>query len=1023
MEDAGFYYAGKPIPTVIEAGSTSSQRELFRYKALFDSEKSSTVSVYELSGAPCIYFAQLAESDPSAAQLTELRKSAWNRGVAPLLWIITPAKVLIYNAYARPNLNPDKDAKDNLLQVFKLTEQGLKDLNAFSGRLEIETGRFWQREEAKRIDRNDRVDASLLRDLRDAEEKLTGGRGNQRLPRIMAHALLGRSVFVAYLQDREILSRQYFRMNYHVKSFAQLLDSKTKTYQLFRWVRRIFNGDLFPLTRRRKMRKSGSGRTVREEDRVKPEHLQIIQDLLEGTEIARGQGRLWPYDFSIIPVELISSIYENFAYSGDREAARSRSTHYTPFPLVDLVLSQVMEGISADTKTIDLACGSGVFLVETFRRLVSKRVANGEELTRKLIRQTLHNQVFGIDISKEAVQIAAFSLYLTALELDPKPLPPSALKFKRLIGENLFAADAFDETADFNLKDVFVNRLFGAVVGNPPWKSGKKADHKLLLDYCKGRKHRLARNTPDQAFLWRAGDISKKRAIIGLILHGKPFFARTETALAAKKALLTDLRPRLLINLADLRLEKLFPHSQAAALIYVGENAKSQEEDLVVLASPKRRTAVKKHGMIQISSEQIKSLRVIQLANDPDLLKTASWGGARDFALIKRLRASNPTLADLIEEKRCNPGQGFQVASRQTETPDEFIGMKVLPPRHLDSLEIDARGLPVFARHGLHRPREPEIYKAPLVITTRGLTLRGFGAAYCNVDVLYSESYYGIAFPRKETRLAHFVNGVLNSSLINYFLFLTSTVWGVERDEVRSEDVLRLPFVWSEESFVDRIVRLEGELRAVRDKSQLVELKRSLDEAVFDLFEMDSTERILVRDMINFTLDLKIKRGASRAVERPTTPDLVNYARQTISVIQPFLKSFDGQRVKATIYDVGNAPLRAVKFSSESDEVADIIVQEAVPDNKSETLLASIARELPQRIAQQIYTQPALRVYSGTTLYIVRPAERQYWTQAAALSDADAILAEHLEEDNDSNYLDPTLSGWPSGLDQAAQTA
>jgi hypothetical protein len=1018
MEGSGFYYAGKPIPTLIEADSSVGQRELFRYRPLFESAKAHTVSVYELSGAPCIYFSQLADADPSATQLRELRRAAWNRGTAPLLWVITPAKVLIYNAYARPDRDEEVDDRTNLIRAFEQTEEGLRALNAFAGRLEIETGRFWQRREAKSIDRYYRVDASLLRDLSDADVQLR----RKRLPKAISHALLGRSIFVAYLQDREILKPQYFRLHYGVENFTELLASKSKTYQLFRWVRRTFNGDLFPLTRKRKQT-SDSGRVLREEDIVRPEHLDVIQSLMMGTEIATGQGRLWPYDFSIIPVELISSIYENFAYTGGARTARRRSTHYTPFPLVDLVLSQVLETIAVDTKTIDLACGSGVFLVETFRRLVSKRVADGQELTRKLIRDTLHDQIFGIDINKEAVQLAAFSLYLTALELDPKPQPPSALKFKRLIGENLFAGDAFDEAAHFNSKDVFVQRSFGAVVGNPPWRSGRKTEHKLLLEYCKKRSLPLARNTPDQAFLWRAADVTEKGATVGLILHGKPFFARTKSALAAKKALLTKLRPRLLINLADLRLEKLFPHSQAAALIYIGENLRAEPEDMLVLAAPKRKERVKKHGMIQITSDQIKSLRVLQVASDPDLLKVASWGSARDFAFIQRLRTSYPVLEEFIKEKGCNAGQGFQVASRTSQTPEEYLDMKVLPPKHLKSFEIDVAALPRLQLDTLHRPRRPEIYKAPLVITTRGLTLNGFAAAFSGADLLYSESYYGIAFPPKEVRHAHFLNGVLNSSLINYFLFLTSTVWGVERDEVRREDVLRLPLTWRDESLVELIVGLEGQLRVTTEPQETHRLKHSLDEAVFNLFEVNGTERTLIGDMIDFTLDLKIRRGASQAVKRPSINDLRSYARQTMSVIQPFLQTLNGQVMKATVFDTGAGPLSVVKFSSVASGQLSEILEHRSNDNDISALLASIANEMPQRIAECVYTQPNLRIYAGETLYVVRPSQRQFWTQAAALSDADAILAEHLEEENGSNYLEPTLAGWPPSVNQAAHTA
>lgn len=54
------------------------------------------------------------------------------------------------------------------------------------------------------------------------------------------------------------------------------------------------------------------------------------------------------------------------------------------------------------------------------------------------------------------MQIAAFSLYLTALELDPDPLSLADIRFETLRERNLFTADAFDENASFNRKEPFI---------------------------------------------------------------------------------------------------------------------------------------------------------------------------------------------------------------------------------------------------------------------------------------------------------------------------------------------------------------------------------------------------------------------------------------------------------------------------------------------------------------------------------------------------------------------------------------
>lgn len=1021
MESTGFYHEGKPIPTVVEVESLQSSDQVeryLRYNTLVDSEKSKTTSIYELSGAPCIYFAHLDYTDPSATELNQLRKVAWNQGLAPMLWVITPAKVLIYNSYAKPTIE-DEDAPDrHLIRFFEQTAEGLRKLNEFAGRLEIESGRFWQQEDAKQIDRRERVDAALLKDLAEAERQLVEG----GLDRHIAHTLLGRSVFVAYLQDRGILKPQFFRSRFGAETFTEVLSSKTGSYELFKWIRRTFNGDLFPLTYKKRSRKNTRGRTLREQDFVTPDHLRVVRLLMSGAEVETGQGRLWPYDFSVIPVELISSIYENFAYAGDPSAARARSTHYTPINLVDLVLAQVFDGLAPDAKLLDMSCGSGVFLVESLRRLVARRVLNGEERTRQLIRDTLYNQIYGIDINKEAVQLAAFSLYLTSLELDPKPQPPSALKFKKLIGKNLFAANAFDEKASFNKEEPFATKGFGAIVGNPPWKSGKKIDHSLLLDYCKERKYPLARNTPDQAFMWRAGDIANENTRIGLILHSKPFFAHTHLALEAKSALLTRFKPLVVVNLSDLRQANLFPYAAAPALVLIVENRNAEREDSFIFVSPQRSEAFRKHGIIEIGSDEIKSLPVYGAANDPDMLKVASWGSARDFEVIRSLRNSYSTLKEFIDQHNCVAGQGFQKAGGNIEVP-ELYDMKYLPPKALQPYQINSRKLDTLPAQAMHRPRDPRIYKGPLVVTTRGIGSRGFAAAFSNDNLVYSESYYGISFPKSHAsgRWAHFLNGVLNSSLATYFLFLTSTVWGVERDEVRAEDLLRLPISADSAEGVSAVIELERQLRQTTDSSELVKLSRKLDEVVFDLYDLDENERILIRDVVNLTIDLRMKRQASVALASSNLSHLEAYAKQAIEVIQPFIQSLGGQSVKADILDVGKAPLRVIRFNVKSNDIGDANV-ETLPYQELETILEKIAEQLPHKLADKIYTQRVLRIYAGNTLYIVKPAQRRYWSRSAGLSDADAILAEHLDDD-DRDYVEQTGAGWPSGANQIVQTA
>ena len=121
-----------------------------------------------------------------------------------------------------------------------------------------------------------------------------------------------------------------------------------------------------------------------------------MADFLDGVDPRSGQGTLFPYQFDVIPVELISSIYEQFAHA-DRPAAGRRAetdVFYTRLSLVTLVLDEVMDGLTGEETVLDLTCGSGVFLVEALRRLVHLR-AKGRAPSRALIRSTLHQQIAG----------------------------------------------------------------------------------------------------------------------------------------------------------------------------------------------------------------------------------------------------------------------------------------------------------------------------------------------------------------------------------------------------------------------------------------------------------------------------------------------------------------------------------------------------------------------------------------------------------------------------------------------------
>jgi len=1004
MERTGFYRNGSPTIGVFEAAALRERNDKLdkriKYSAVIDSTKLNATAIFELSGSPCIYFSCLSQANPDATELAQLRKIAWNQGMAPLLWVITPTQVFLYNSYAKPTPDDEKDPEKHLVGLFESTEESLRRLNEFAGRLQFETGDFWEHERARQIARRQRVDESLLDDLEEAERLLT----KAQLDPLVAHALLGRSIFVAYLQDRGILDANFFLETFQVENFADLLRSEhtvARIYQIFEWLRETFNGDLFPLHH-----EDEHGKSIREQDLVKKEHLREVGNFLSGVEMKSGQGRLWPYRFDVIPVELISSIYEKFIHAVDAALAVDRSTYYTPINLVDLVLSEIEKSLPVRANVLDMSCGSGIFLVESLRRLVTHRIAHGERWSRALIRDTLYNQVYGVDINGEAVQIAAFSLYLTALELDPDPQSLNDVRFEPLRERNLFIADAFDETASFNKKEPFVFKNFHAIVGNPPWR--RKNTHILADDYCAKRHYPVTSRSLDQPFLWRITDFVNQKTIIGLILHSRPLFSHTEASLQARKGLFTRLIPKVIVDLSALRQEDLFPHKDAPATVLIAEGSGVSENKAFYLVNVLYSQAFKRHNILEIGPENVKKVSTQHLLSDTDILKIASWGNARDMVLIMRLRGSFPSLRLLVQEpeklkvrhEEWLGGQGMRRSSaKQAKEAPELVGKYFLPSGEMQRYSINALELErISPGSKFDRPRDPRIYEAPLVIATRGLGRDGFFAAFCSGDVAYTEEYYGVSFPRQQESAAHYFNGLLNSSLTSYFLFLTASVWGVERDKVEPNDLLRLPVPpFSQENvYIRRIIKLEAILRTSQDQATRNNAKEKLDRAVFDLYDLSEVERVLVEDINRFTIELRMKGNASQVLARPEPAELEIYCHQFIQALQPFFQTLQERTINAEIFEITKASLQVVKFNLvpglHNTSSVRVTQGQALED-----VLERIAAELPAKLADTVYTRKNLRIYTQNALFIVKPSQRRQWSRRAAIEDVDTIIAEQLK--------------------------
>lgn len=929
-----------------------------------------------------VYFKSV-EASPPDDEIAAWRQEIWNEGFAPLLWVVSPDRIDLYNGFGRPF--PSADAAKNRLATFEAIDASLAELDALAGRLAMETGQFWLN--APSVDRKTAVDQQLLSDLAALERDLVAA----ELARPEAQALIGRSIFTQYLVDRDIVSAARLEaLCGHAKLPAALRDRKATT-QLFAWLTRTFNGDMFPPSAAAPPH---------------PAHLARVADFLEAADPATGQMTFFPYQFDVIPVELISSIYEQFAHSGAAPVGgRPRSTeasragvYYTRLPVVSLILDEVMDGLSGRESVLDLTCGSGVFLVEAFRRLVQLRSSEGPA-SRQLIRSVLNSQIYGVDISEAAIRVAAFSLYLAALEVDPDPQPPEALTFKPLIDRTLFVGDARTIESTTAGKKALTQteagglKTFDVIVGNPPWSFRGKAGTE--------KRRNAGATSPAQPrgegldFVLRAAEFAHAKTRFGMVLSAMPFFSGSKTGARASLHVVRALSPVTLVNLSNLS-SWLFPAAKMPAVALFARHRPQPCDRMTVVQVPWS-PAGAKANTFEIAPSDIIQLRLEDWERQPVRLKTAAFGRRRDLRLLDDLTRAHRPLGERLAELGTGLRDGLILGREENRTRDAraLAPLEFLQVNDLKPFAVPAK-LPTFGHEAAQWPRDRDLYKAPLLLVKEFLTEGPRPlAAVSDRDLVFSDAYFGAPIPAEHRDAAHVMAGVLSSAFASWFFIMTAAEYGLWKQRLFRQDVALLP---TPDLASAGSSKSGSTIRALEKRFQqsppTSDDWAALDLAVFDLYGLDEDDRMVVRDGL-FKASWEWRPGLRRSVE-PASPrdDVVAYAQGFLTVIDRWLAARRKRRMRAEVLDLPkSAAIRVVRFVLE-DRHGPSVIEIVRPEADLSKVLERIGQRLHVQLATSVIGQRELRVHGRDEVVVIKPAAQRHWMESVALEDADAVIAE-----------------------------
>lgn len=949
--------------------------------------------VYFVQDIPVAYFSQLREY--SYDELRILHQQVWSQSRVPLLYVILPTEIRVYNGYAEPaqkdtELNTDDRLLQRLQQLVDVetARQKINHQLDWYKRLSLETGAFWNTPDGQRIKRESRADQRLLRAMDQVRRRLAD------LPNDQAYALLGRSIFLRYLEDRGILTSDWISKvtRGQAESYLEVLNrpSTGAAYFLFDALSQRFNGDLFP--------------PDREREGVTERHLTLIRQFLEGYDFDTGQMSFWPYDFTYLPIELISGIYDTFLKSGKRQEL---GAYYTPLSLVDFMIEETLpvETARPEMTILDPACGSGVFLVRAYQQLVEAwKQQHESNPSASELGTILTQSIFGVDIVPEAIQIAAFSLYLSMLDfLKDEEITDPHFRFPSL-KRNLKNADFFSEEVDLQ----FFRKKFDRIVGNPPWGRGTlkgKAEQWIREgEYPVGGKQIV------QAFLWRVPQFCAEDGEIALLAPAKStILVTSNTHEKFRQRFFAEHHIRAVVNFSALVYE-LFDDSISPSIALFYRSGSSVDLSKIVYGVPKPSSLSQQLRAIVLDSTEVKYLDREDLLNDPLLWKVASWGNPRDAALIRRLR-SFPTLmqqAKTLEWSEMHEGFMAQYEGSRKERSPELYRMPLVSAKRFRPYIAETQG--TVQDIEFHYPRDPEIYRGPLILIHKSQCQAAFSAE----DVAYSSAISGLRGRRENEDLLKWLVVYINSPLAKYYLFLTSSRWAVERNNPIQGEYEQMPFYVPEQNdtrlvkilgYFDQMAhhfRMRDTILGGQYEKDLEELTSAMNELVFDIYQLNQGERQLVQDMVKYEIEFfnwvkRQRRTLNDSMSFPVRPPdiqmLVAYAETFVETVRALLH-YQDQTLNAVVYQDG-APLSVVGFELAS--LADAKEAQVIDNSlRLREILHKLDRLLLEQQTPTLYMRRHVRIYDGPWLYLVRPSERRFWTRSQARADADSFIAEQL---------------------------
>lgn len=979
-------------------------------------EKIRPTAFYIFNKIPYILFFDLTNLKDLEKEQT-IHKQVWSFDQAQLAFVIKNNEIKIYNAFAY-----EKKIK-SLIEIELKKGQSIRDVFSF---WKLQSGFTWKwlQDHCKRKKQNERitrVHQKLFDNIKDVREWL---KNTDSFSENESNTLILRLIFIRYLIDRDVeMNSEFIQGNSIIDrriNFSGLIEDPEKLNRFFSELNEIFNGVLFKDDITLSQDKANFLAWVFSE-KYDPNQ----KSLFDNTEYYFSI-----FDFNIIPVELISGIYESLI---DPETKNADSAFYTPLFIVEYILSNTLDSFfekeenknRSECKVFDASVGSGIFLVQSFRRMVDREIelTGKKNISKDRLIEISKKNLWGIDINPEALRVACFSIYIAILDFEEPSTIMDKFHFPNL---NLIQSDFFEINPNHELNQVIGKTSFDFILGNPPWKKDKTDKH---LEWVNSRniygKKIKGEIEIAQNFLLRAIEFMTDNTVCSLIVSSPIFYNISSTSKTFKKKFLTSTDISSILDLSPVRhyifegkkieidintgKKKISSISNPALIIMFKKTNGNFRDSLIEHTSVKSNLFTKLYKTLVVEKFDRKQILQSHFVDNEWMFKVALYGNTLDYRFLKRLEENKTKISDLIDGKKVSKGTGILKGNINDYAPyPPIIDRKILENEDIRAFyTYKAKPKTITKEEScIKSGRIENLYKGTQILIKEQAKEESELVISYSQNYVFRKGVFGIS--SENAVLIAEIYGYLISKLYTYYIFSISCAWGVStRPQIRlDEEYLSFRFVDIESNQKNEWIKLVDEFLEPFKSHYIKDLpmgkpkenndaKEKINEIINQTYQISGYEK----DLIDYVLNVsryQFQESKLNSILRKVSNDENTITAYANVFFSEFETIYSDEYMSLEVYNLDHFIALSFVFSREKPTER---IRLETKEKDELIVLKKIAHSATiSQISKDLYIQKDIKGFENDSFYIIKPNEYKCWHRALAWYDV-AEIKQMIEAD------------------------